>query len=106
MEHICTNEDMVEGGFDLAIQKCLICCQQTKQKAGYIGIYCYNCKRIISGEEWAGSIARQRREILQLTKRQIGDKLNLSKHTIHAYEWKKCSTKYLDQLEILIKNST
>jgi len=89
IEHVCTNEDMVAGGIDLGKNKCLICCQISKQKAGYIGVYCYNCRRMISGEEWAGDIARQRREILQMTKRQIGDKLGISKHTIHSYEWRK-----------------
>ena len=102
MVRICTNEAMVVGGIDLGIRKCVLCCQETKQKAGYIGVYCYNCKRVWSGDEWAGNIARQRRDILQLTKKQIGDKLGLSKHTIHAYEWKKCPEKYLIQLEGLI----
>jgi hypothetical protein len=105
MEHICTNEDMVAGGLDLGVSKCPICCQDTTQKAGYIGVYCYGCKRILSGEEWRGDIARQRRELLGMTKRQIGEKIGLSKHTIHAYEWKKCPESYLDKLEVMLRES-
>ena len=103
MESICTSEDMVAGGVELPESKCLICCQESKSKAGYIGIYCYNCKRIVSGEEWAGDIARQRREILGMTRKQIGEQIGKSKHTIHGYEWKKCPKSYLDKLEEMLK---
>ena len=107
MEHICTNEDMVAGGIMLNLDKCVFCCKTTQRKAGYIGIYCFNCKRILGGEEWAGDIARARRELLQLTKKQIADRLSLSKHTIHSYEWRKCPTNYLDKLEeMLLKPPT
>ena len=58
---------------------------------------------MISGEEWAGDIARYRRQILRMTKKEIGDKLNLSKHTIHSYEWRKCPEEYLNKLEELMK---
>lgn len=104
MDHICTAEDLVAGGIELGVRKCLFCCQNTKQKAGYIGIYCFNCRRVLTGEEWAGDIARQRRELLQLTKRQIGEELGLSKHTIHSYEWKKCPEDYLQKLESIMLN--
>ena len=102
-DHICTTESLFAGGIELGESKCPICCQETRQKAGYIGVYCYTCKNVISGEEWAGDIARYRRQILGMTKKEIGDKLSLSKHTIHSYEWRKCPEKYLDQLEALLK---
>ena len=105
MDAICTNEDMVVDGIELGIKKCLICCQETRHKAGYIGVYCFGCRHTISGEEWAGDIARQRRELLGMTKRQIGEKIGLSKHTIHAYEWKKCPESYLDKLEVMLRES-
>jgi len=105
MDAICTNLDMVEGGIDLKPTKCPICCKISEKRAGYIGVYCFNCKRILTGDEWSGQIARQRREILGLTKKQIGDKLGLSKHTVHAYEWKKCPEKYLDQLEEIMNQN-
>jgi hypothetical protein len=38
-----------------------------------------------------------------MTKCEIGDKLGISKHTIHSHEWRKCPERYLDQLEILMQ---
>jgi uncharacterized Zn finger protein (UPF0148 family) len=102
MGHICTNESLVSGGFDLEKSECPICCKTSTQKAGYVGVYCPECKRIFTGEEWAGDIARQRREILRLTKKEIGERIGKSKHTIHGYEWKKCPRWYLDELRKII----
>jgi len=102
--HICYPEDLVAEGIDLEISKCIICCKETKQRAGYVGIFCPNCKNIITGDEWVGDIARYRREILQLTKKQIGNLVGKSKHTIHSYEWRKCPEWYLDKLEELMLN--
>ena len=99
---ICSNRSLVEGGFDLSPSECIFCCQKTVQKAGYVGIYCPNCKNILSGDEWAGQIARVRRELLGLTKRQLGEKIGKSKHTIHYYENKKCPEVYLDKLKVLL----
>lgn len=102
-ECITTNECLVAGGVVLPLSECVICCKQTKQKAGYVGVYCPNCKRIITGDEWIGNIAKQRRELLGYTKKQIGDIVGLSKHTIHSYEWRKCPKKYIDKLKELLQ---
>ena len=102
-EHICTSEDLAAGGIDLGMSKCLVCCEETQQTGGYIGVYCHKCKHTFSAlDEGGEGLARIRRYYLKMTKKQVGDKVGLSKHTIHSYEWRKCPQKYLDQLEELI----
>lgn len=99
--HICTNEDLVAGGIKFPNTECLICCRKTTLIAGYVGMYCPLCKRI-SSEGWMGGIAKQRRELLGLTKRELGDKMGVSKHTVHSYEWRKCPQWYFDALKDLV----
>ena len=102
-EHICTHESLVAGGVELGKQECPICCQNNRQKAGYAGILCYGCQTMISGDEWRGDIVKRRRELLGMTRRQIGDIVGRSKHTIKDYEWKKCPERYLDKTAELMK---
>lgn len=101
MDHICTNESYLAGGIDVGESECQICCRTGKQTATFVGCYCHVCKKINSAE-WAGQIARERRLILGLTKKQIAEKLGISKHTVHGYEWKKCPIEYLDRLKELL----
>lgn len=99
--HICTNESLSAGGVELGISKCIICCKQTKQTAGYIGVYCHSCKQTWDSD-FAGDLARIRRQLLGLNRTQIAKQMELSKHTIHSYEWRKCPDSYLFFLEKLL----
>lgn len=92
--NICTSEDMVAGGVELEMT-CMRCCVKGKLKAGYIGVVCPNCGYCWTGEEWNGQIARDRREYLGLSRRQVAKILGKSIHTIRAYDWKKCPSEYL-----------
>ena len=102
VESICTTESFAIEEIKPFYSKCMFCCKKTKKITTYVGIYCSNCKSTLSGEEWSGDIARRRRELLGLTKKQLGEKIGKSKHTIHGYEWRRCSEIYLQELEKLL----
>lgn len=74
--------------------KCVYCGYEVMAESSYIGLRCTLCGNITYFEEWAGYIAKKRREKLNLTRKQIAQKMGLSKHTIKKYEYIKCSQKY------------
>ncbi len=106
MSNICMSQNLVEGGIDLPESKCLWCCNITKQKAGYVGVYCYECHNITSGEEFSGHIAMWRRIKLNLDRKDMAKLMGLSHHTIKAYEFKLCPRKYFKFTEKLMGDAS
>lgn len=101
MSYICFTENMCD--IELPVSQCQFCCRQTKQKAGYIGVLCTECRMVLDDATWMGSIARTRRKLLGLNRTQIAKRLGLSKHTIKKYEWVKCNQAYFDMLAALLQ---
>lgn len=101
---ICTNEDMVAGGIPLEDVKCPFCCKIGNQIVGYIGTYCPNCKMIWSSDHTMGYVAKKRRELLGLTRRQVGCRVSRAPNTIKNYEWTECPQWYFDRLEVMLES--
>lgn len=100
MSHICTNESLVAGGFEVKL-KCSICLVTSIMKTGYVGSLCSNCGHL-NGDDWAGNIAKLRRERLKMTRREWGNLLKLSPNTIKKYEFVRCPKDYLKKTEKIV----
>lgn len=96
MLHISTTETFFLDAIPLAEDRCMICRQEAEQEAGWIGIRCKKCGEVWDEETWGGDIAKRRRELMGLTRREMAEKTGLSPHTIKKYEWTRCSKKYYD----------
>jgi len=103
--HVCTSEDLSEGSTVLSKGKCLICCNESQQIGGYVGVYCPNCKRSWSPEMWRGGIVRMRCEILGLSRKEMGKLIGVAGSRIKRYELLKCPDCYWNKTkELMIKH--
>lgn len=103
MSHICTTESLYAGGIALAPMECPICCKVTKQIGGYVGIYCTSCKRDWSSEMWRGDVVRMRRNLLGLSRREMGARLEIPYSRIKGYEIRKCPDEYYEMTKEEVK---
>lgn len=85
MIHICTNETFMTGSIPLK-GYCQVCCKDNQNlKLGWIETKCEGCGNYFSIEDLQETV-RKRRELLVLSRKEIGEKLGLSAKTISNYE--------------------
>ena len=102
-DHICTTRSLVAGGLENEMH-CYVCCKKTKHIAGYAGVMCDECETLITGDEFSGYLAQRRREVLKLTRRQMGVMFHVQTASIRRYEKVYCPRKYYNFTEKLIKD--
>ena len=84
--------------------ECPICLKMSHWEGGYIGVRHLCCKVVYDSEEFMGSIAKKRRElILKLTRKELGKILGYSPKTIKQYEWVRCSNPYFNKLTAYVR---
>jgi hypothetical protein len=101
-ECILTQEVAYCDAIALPARECLICGKVAIHKAGWYGIMCTACRHEIGDEDWRGSIAEKRRDLLGLTRRQMGNLVGLAGSKIARYETQKCPDAYWEQTKQLV----
>lgn len=104
MVHIATTDTFFVDAIQFEASKCLICQQVATSEAGWIGIRCHLCRQVWDSDMWCGLIARRRREVMNLTRRQIAEKAGLKPSTIKRYEFVEISKAYYDFTAKLIQS--
>ena len=83
--------------------QCRICLKDTEQAILWVGVLCTACKTCADPwGEWAGSIARKRREVLGLTRREMSALTGYSPKTIKQYEFVRCSEAYYEATALAV----
>ncbi len=104
MSHIAADETFLHNAIVLKDSECIICLQVSDMRAGWIGIKCDKCGAMYDvSEMWAGELAKRRREMLKMTRKELGNILGLKRTTIKRYEFVKCPKNYLDRVGEVIK---
>ena len=85
--HVCTSESFIVHEIEPMHKVCPICGQITEQRVTWTGVLCMGCRREYGPDYSLAYIVRKRREILGLTKREMGKRLGYTKGTVHQYEW-------------------
>lgn len=92
--HICTEESFLINAPEIII-KCCICNKKCKSRIGWLGEKCSNCDSVYNPFDITiPDIVRKRRELLGLTRKQMGELTGYSKYTIKQYEFVRCSKAY------------
>lgn len=99
-DHICTTESFSTG--ETMNGECLVCLYKGKLNVTYVGVLCPKCK-YCTDNEFMGTIAKKRRELLKLTKRQIAQKLGYTTNQIKYFETERCFIEYYEKTEELVK---
>jgi len=100
--HVCTIEDFVVQEIPPWKGKCIVCCKETTLQATWFGALCGSCKHVFGPDNTIGDIAKQRRELIGLTRRQLGDIVGLKPSTIKTYEWGVCPEGYFKKTEEVV----
>ena len=100
--HICKTESLFAGAIELE-GICAICGQKGILKHGFVGIYCPNCKNDFDFDGGWSRVVRQRREILELSRKEMAKLTGFAQSTIKQYEFGNCSKKYYKLTEELVK---
>lgn len=98
MIHICTTDSLLAGGFTIKSQ-CWICLKVCDQECGYAFTRCSSCRKCYDSEMGWGRLVMAQRELLGLTRKQLGEQLGLSPKTIKKYEWTYPSKRYKKAIE-------
>jgi len=103
---ICGQEAFYCDAIDMGQHECPICCTISTHKLGWVGVLCSNCHREFSldDEEWRGTLAEKRRELLGLTRRQMGTLVGVAGSKIARYETRKCPDAYWEKTKELVVN--
>jgi hypothetical protein len=102
-ECILTQEVAYCDAIDMGQHECPICCTISTHKLGWYGVLCSKCKHEFTiGEDWRGSIAEKRRDLLGLTRRQMGNLVGVAGSKIARYETQKCPDAYWERTKELI----
>lgn len=102
--HISTDETFLHDA-PVVNGECSICTIKSDLRFGYGGTKCDVCGSCHHSDElWMGFIAKKRREIMKLNRKQMGQLTGYSPDYITNCEWTSCSKAYFDKTTALIKN--
>jgi len=99
---ILTQEVAYCDAIELSPSECLICGKVGIHKAGWYGILCTLCRHELGDEDWRGSIVEKRRNLLGLTRRQMGNLVGVAGSKIARFETLKCPDAYWEQTKQLL----
>jgi len=103
--HIATTDTFFIDNLQIKSQ-CPICGVDCTQDIGWIGERCHNCKTVYDRSElYWGEIARLRRQLLGLNRKQMAELTGYSKKTIKTYEFGNCSKSYYYKTNEVIKQN-
>ncbi|TXH49397.1 MAG: hypothetical protein E6Q97_22840 [Desulfurellales bacterium] len=102
MSHVFTSETAMAGAIELPPSPCPVCCEITVQRVGYVCAECDRCKAQFE-DEWRGSIARKRREILNLDRDKMAELLGVERKQVVLAETKRCPDEYWLATEQAVK---
>jgi hypothetical protein len=102
--HVATEDTFFRDSEKFEAQ-CFICRRVATLEWGWVGIRCSCCKKTFDDEGGMSRIVKQRRQLLGLTRRQMGEKTGYKASTIKKYEWVWCTKNYAEATEKLILES-
>jgi hypothetical protein len=83
--------------------ECWICGTRCEQEMGWIGMRCSKCNSVYDSEMGLQRVVRMRRELMNLSRRQMADKCGIKASTVKKYEWVWPSKHYCELTATLIK---
>src|SRR3990172_12064270 len=95
--HILTNETLLHDA-PVINRECSICTIISDLRIGWTGEHCDVCGTTFNMEEgfW-GDIVKRRREILSLSRKQMGELTGYKGSSVKRYEWVRCSKPYFEK---------
>lgn len=102
--HICSGDAFLVDAIEVEMT-CLICLRLAVILIGWTHDKCTACNSQLSHEPFMGDIARKRRKLLRITRRQIADELQIKTKTVRTYETSHCSQTYFDALGKMVREN-
>lgn len=102
-ECITTTESYVLHDVPPFGKKCPVCCRTAMHRVTWVSIQCQSCRKEWGPDYTKGMLARQRRELLGMSRRQLGIMLGLKTGTVRHYEYFPTPDVYFNKLEKLLK---
>lgn len=102
--HISTAETGIAGAIEHEMW-CPVCCRNNQPiRTGYTGSHCGGCGNYFSIDDPCSTV-RARRELLCLSRREMGEKLKLKPRTVANYENDWPSERYWKATRELVEQS-
>lgn len=103
---VCTIESFAVDAPQLSEMECPVCLQRCRPLATWVCTWFKDCCGAqIHDEDWMGSIAKKRRELLKFDRKEMAAFTGYSPKTIKQYEWVKCSKAYFEKTEEIIRKN-
>ena len=104
MNHLFTHATAMRDALEIPDAHCPVCCRLTLHRVGWVCAECDRCKATWGDEEWRGSIARKRREVLRLDRTQMAVLLGVERKAVVYAETRRCSDAYWQATEQAVLN--